>query len=153
MNTANRLKTFYVSIVFYNAALFGIKMTFLLQYWRIIAIQRMKKVFYVAMFIVLGASLSQVPVQIFTCTPVGPGSIDAHILPRGLTAWEIAGFWDKSITDARCIDNQVQWFSNAGINILTDVIVFVLPLPVIGKLNLARGQKYSLLGIFCLGFL
>ncbi|KAK0385137.1 hypothetical protein NLU13_7615 [Sarocladium strictum] len=127
------LRTFYVSIVFYNAALFGIKMTFLLQYWRIIAIQRMKKVFYVAMFIVLGASLSQVPVQIFTCTP-------------------IAGFWDKSITDARCIDNQVQWFSNAGINILTDVIVFVLPLPVIGKLNLARGQKYSLLGIFCLGF-
>lgn len=127
------LRTFYVSIVFYNAALFGIKLTFLLQYWRIIAIQRMKRVFYVAMFIVLGASLSQVPVQIFTCTP-------------------IAAFWDKSIPNSKCIDNQVQWFSHAGINILTDVIVFVLPLPVIGKLNLAKGQKYSLLGIFCLGF-
>ena len=51
------------------------------------------------------------------------------------------------------MDNQTQWFSNAALNILTDLIVFILPLPVIGKLNLAKGQKYSLLGIFCLGFL
>ncbi|KAL2202977.1 hypothetical protein CC79DRAFT_1191826 [Sarocladium strictum] len=127
------LRTFYVSIVFYNTALFGIKLTFLLQYWRIIAIQRMKKVFYVAMFVVLGASFSQIPVQIFTCTP-------------------IAAFWDPVNHPGWCIDNQVQWFSNAALNILTDVIVFILPLPVISKLNLAKGQKYSLLGIFCLGF-
>ncbi|KAH8170403.1 hypothetical protein LIA77_09184 [Sarocladium implicatum] len=127
------LRTFYVSIVFYNAALFAIKLTFLLGYWRIMAIQKMRKIFYICMTIVLGASFSQIFVQIWSCVP-------------------IEAFWDPVNHPGRCIDNQTQWFSNAALNILTDLIVFILPLPVIGKLNLAKGQKYSLLGIFCLGF-
>ncbi|KAH6670877.1 hypothetical protein F5X68DRAFT_270834 [Plectosphaerella plurivora] len=126
------MKTFYVSVLFYNAALMGIKVTFLLQYWRILAVQRYRKVFIVAMVIVFGWSTSQVLVEIFICTP-------------------IERFWNQAI-DGSCIPNYPQWYINAGGNIITDVIVFALPLPVIGKLNLARGQKYVLLGIFCLGF-
>ncbi|OHF03866.1 hypothetical protein CORC01_00728 [Colletotrichum orchidophilum] len=124
--------TFYVTIVFYNAALSGIKMTFLFQYYRVLAVQKMKKVFLAAMVIVGAWSISQILVEIFICTPIAAG-------------------WDKSIKGS-CIPNYPQWYINAAGNIITDIIVFVLPLPVINRLNLARGQKYVLLGIFCLGF-
>ncbi|OBR04232.1 Integral membrane protein [Colletotrichum higginsianum IMI 349063] len=128
----NYMRTFYVTIVFYNAALAGIKMTFLFQYYRVLAVQRMKKVFIAAMIIVGAWSVSQILIAIFNCSP-------------------IPAFWDKSI-DGSCIPNYPYFYINAAGNIATDIIVFVLPLPVINKLSLARGQKYVLLGIFCLGF-
>ncbi|KAF9871864.1 hypothetical protein CkaCkLH20_10798 [Colletotrichum karsti] len=126
------LRTFYITIVFYNAALAGIKMTFLFQYYRVLAIQKMKKVFIACMILVGGWSISQILVEIFICTP-------------------IPTFWDADVKGT-CIPNYPQWYINAAGNIITDLIVFVLPLPVIGNLKLAPGQKYVLLGIFCLGF-
>ncbi|KZL78555.1 integral membrane protein, partial [Colletotrichum tofieldiae] len=126
------MRTFYVTIVFYNAALAGIKMTFLFQYYRVLAVQKMKNVFIGAMVIVGAWSISQILLEIFICTP-------------------IPAFWDKSV-GGTCIPNYPQWYINAAGNIITDIIVFVLPLPVIHRLKLARGQKYVLLGIFCLGF-
>ncbi|KAM7200850.1 putative integral membrane protein [Naviculisporaceae sp. PSN 640] len=128
----NYLREFYFTIVFYCAALMTIKLTFLLGYYRVLAVQHMRVVYIVAMFVVGGWSLSQVFVGIFTCTP-------------------ISGFWDKSIPSA-CIPNLPQWYINAAGNIITDVAVFVLPLPALWKLNLARPQKLALVGIFCLGF-
>ncbi|KAF4831729.1 Satratoxin biosynthesis SC1 cluster protein 4 [Colletotrichum siamense] len=126
------LRTFYITIVFYNASLAGIKMTFLFQYWRVLAIQKMKKIFIAAMILVGGWSISQILVEIFICTP-------------------IPTFWDKDVKGT-CIPNYPQWYINAAGNIITDLLVFVLPLPVIGNLKLAPGQKYVLVGIFCLGF-
>lgn len=111
----------------------AIKMTFLLQYNRILAVQSMHRVIIAAMVIIGGWSISQIFVGIFVCTPV-------------------QGFWDMTV-EAKCIPNIPQWYINAAGNIITDVAIFVLPLPAIGKLNLAKPQKLLLLGIFCLGFL
>lgn len=122
-----------MSIVFYCAALLAIKMGFLFQYYRVLAVQHMRIVYLVAMVIVGGWALSQTLVGIFTCTPIN-------------------GFWDKSI-ESKCIPNLPQWYINAAGNIITDIAVFCLPLPAIWKLNLAKPQKLLLLGIFSLGFL
>ncbi|KAL2270618.1 hypothetical protein VTJ83DRAFT_2802 [Remersonia thermophila] len=126
------MRDFYVSIVMYCSALLFLKMTFLLQYYRVLAVAQMRIVYLVSMFIVGGWAFSQVMVGVFTCTPV-------------------SGFWDFTI-ESKCIPNQPQWYINAAGNIITDVAVFCLPLPAILKLNLARGSKLVLLGIFCLGF-
>ncbi|KAK2035871.1 hypothetical protein LZ31DRAFT_485437 [Colletotrichum somersetense] len=128
----NYFKAFYTSIVLYNASLGGIKMTFLLQYYRVLAVQKMKKVIIGAMVIAGAWSTSQIFVTIFTCSPV-------------------AAFWDRSIKGT-CIPNDANWYSNAAGNITTDIMVLVLPLPLIRSLKLRRGQKCVLLGIFCLGF-
>jgi hypothetical protein len=130
---ADRAQNFYFSIVFYCAALFFIKLAFLFQYYRVLAVQHMRIVYIVAIFIVGGWALSQTFVGIFTCTPV-------------------SGFWDKSIP-SKCIPNLPQWYINAGGNIITDVAVFCLPLPAIWKLQLAKQQRIILVGIFGLGFL
>jgi hypothetical protein len=118
----------------YNAALFAIKMTFLFQYYRVLAVnQHIKKVYIAAIALVGCWALSQVLVEIFICVP-----IDA--------------FWDHNVP-GRCIPNYPQWYINAAGNIISDIVVFVLPLPVISKLSLPRMQKIILMFIFCLGFL
>jgi len=42
-------------------------------------------------------------------------------------------------------------FSNAAINIFTDVATAALPLPVLNRLNLAKRQRYALMAVFGLG--
>ncbi|KAM0433442.1 hypothetical protein ACHAPT_004322 [Fusarium lateritium] len=127
------LKNFYVAVVLYAASLMFIKLTFLLHYYRLLAIQEMKKVYKAAILLVSSWALSQVLVGIFIC-------------------WPIRGFWDKTV-DAKCIPNQPQWYINAAGNIVTDVMVFLLPIPAIRSLRLPRTQKFILAGIFSLGFL
>ncbi|TDZ44949.1 hypothetical protein CTRI78_v009212 [Colletotrichum trifolii] len=127
------LHTFFVSIVFYNIALLSIKLSFLFQYYRIMAVPRMRRVYAVAIVVVGAWSTSQLLIAIFTCFPV-------------------EGFWDKTI-QAKCIPSQPQWYVNAAGNIVSDVAVFTLPLPIFWHLSLPRKQKMLLMGIFSLGFL
>ncbi|KAF4480946.1 Satratoxin biosynthesis SC1 cluster protein 4 [Colletotrichum fructicola Nara gc5] len=125
------LRTFYTAVIFYNAALAGVKMTFLLQYWRLFAVQRMRKLLLGATILVGGWSMSQVLVEVLICIPMN-------------------AFWDKSVRGS-CIPNYPLWYINAAGNIATDLIVLVLPLPVISGLKLPTRQRYALGGIFCLG--
>ncbi|KAI0017629.1 hypothetical protein F4780DRAFT_772205 [Xylariomycetidae sp. FL0641] len=130
--TMEYLKHFYVSITLYNSGLMFVKLTFLMQYYRVLAVKKMHTICIVAMAIIGSWSLSQVLVGIFICDP-------------------IAGFWDSSL-NATCIPNLPQWYINAAGNIATDLAIFVLPMPVLGHLNLPRVQRLVLIGIFSLGF-
>lgn len=128
-------QTLYVSIVMYNASLMAIKMTFLSQYYRIFQ-RTSKPIFYsfVGTVVFVGCwVLSQLVIAIFTCDP-------------------ISGYWDKT-KDARCISNHPFWEVNAAGNIITDVMIFILPIPVLESLNLPRRQRHILVGIFSLGLL
>lgn len=108
-------------------------MTFLLQYYRVLAVQRMRIIYIVAIVIVGCWGLSQVLIGIFMC-------------------WPIRGFWDKTV-EATCIPQSPQFQINAAGNIITDVAVFLLPMPVIKHLKLPRTQRVLLFGVFSLGFL
>ncbi|KAH7394663.1 hypothetical protein BKA66DRAFT_598731 [Pyrenochaeta sp. MPI-SDFR-AT-0127] len=107
------MKVFYFSIVFYNASLLAIKISFILQYYRAFSIRRMRIALYVTLIIITCWGLSQVLMFVFTCQP-------------------ISAFWDRTTTpDVRCIPNTPSWYINAAGNIATDIIIFVLPLPII----------------------
>lgn len=116
----------------YNGSLTATKLTFLLQYYRIFGTGYMRKVIIAAFIFVALWSVSQLLVTIFNCSPIHK-------------------FWLPE-TPGTCIPNLPFWYVNAAGNIVTDVTVFVLPLPVLGKLNLRKGQKLGLIAIFCLGF-
>jgi len=92
----------------------------------------MRRVIIAALTFVSLWSISQLLVTIFNCTP-----IEKFWLPQ---------------KPGTCIPNLPFWYINAAGNILTDVIVFVVPLPALGSLKLKRAQKIMLLGIFSLGF-
>ncbi|KAK3905781.1 hypothetical protein C8A05DRAFT_12456 [Staphylotrichum tortipilum] len=125
-------RTFYISIVLYNGSLTAIKVTFLLQYYRILGTGKMRHVITYAFVFVALWSISQLLVTIFNCSPI----------PK---------FWLSEI-EGTCIPNLPFWYINAAGNIITDVIIFVLPLPALSRLNLRKGQKLALIGVFCLGF-
>ena len=119
--------------MFYCAGLFGAKMTFLLQYYRILAVQRMRIVYIIAMIVIGAWAFAQVLIMLLICRP-------------------IQGLWDKSVP-AECMPNVPQIYVNAGGNIITDIAIFLLPMPAIKHLNLKRPQKILLFGLFSLGFL
>jgi hypothetical protein len=125
-------QAFYVSIVLYCAGLLTIKLTFLFQYYRVFGVQHLRRIFIAAILVVGAWSLSQVLIGIFIC-------------------WPVAGFWDRTVK-ATCVPNYPQFYINAAGNIFTDVLVLVMPFPLLRKLNLPRQQKLLLFGIFGLGF-
>ncbi|KAL4939189.1 hypothetical protein BDV06DRAFT_225270 [Aspergillus oleicola] len=60
--------------------------------------------------------------------------------------------WNKTILGGTC-GNQVTSFTVTGvINLVTDVIVLVLPMPSLYKLQMATYKKVTLIAVFGLGF-
>ncbi|KAI1028333.1 hypothetical protein LB503_002285 [Fusarium chuoi] len=59
--------------------------------------------------------------------------------------------WNRNLR-MKCVTNRLELaYVCAGINILTDLVVAILPLPVIWRLNLRRPQKIALSAVFGLG--
>jgi hypothetical protein len=127
------LKIFYVSIVTYGAAITAIKATFLLQYQRVFSVGGWINRFFWALIVVMAWSIASLLIAIFSCNPV-------------------EGFWDASVA-AYCIPEHPWWEINSAGNVITDVAVFCLPLPILWKLAMPREQRIALLAIFGLGFL
>ena len=66
--------------------------------------------------------------------------------------WPVAAFWDKSV-NARCTDSDAFWYAYGITNIITDAVIFALPVREITKLHLPRREKIGLLFVFALGAL
>ncbi|KAF5237883.1 hypothetical protein FANTH_10597 [Fusarium anthophilum] len=128
---SNFLRMFYFSTVVYNLALAVIKTIFLLQYYRAIPVRQYKKTYIASVVLVTCWSLSQIFLNTFMCTP-------------------IASFWDVTIKGT-CILNKSSFYVGAAGNILTDILIMVLPIPVLRSLKLGRRQKWILMSVFCLG--
>jgi hypothetical protein len=64
----------------------------------------------------------------------------------------LEGFWDVTIPH-RCIDQIKFELIAAILNIVTDFVIMVLPLPTIWSLQLPKRQKWALSGVFMLGTL
>lgn len=76
----------------------------------------------------------------------------AQIIVTSLPCIPVAAFWDTTI-EGYCPDSTPsRWMSSIG-NIVTDFIILLLPVPVIWRLRIARGQKLALGAVFGLGFL
>jgi hypothetical protein len=59
--------------------------------------------------------------------------------------------WDSFITIGRYSDLGTVTYIYAGLNILTDIYVLVVPLPAVWSLPLSAGQKFRIIAVFGLG--
>ncbi|KAI1337891.1 hypothetical protein F5Y15DRAFT_147223 [Xylariaceae sp. FL0016] len=126
-------RTFWSGVVFYQITLLCVKTTLFLQYYRFIKqVGKYRHIYLTIMGLVVCWSISQIFTMIFLCVPV-------------------QGYWDKSVP-AQCLPETTVQITNAVGNIITDVIVLLLPMPIVWRLNIKPAQKYSLIGIFSLGF-
>lgn len=108
-------------------------MSFLSQYYSVLCTNHMRRVYIAAMVIVGAWGTTVVLMSFMFCIP-------------------LQGFWDHRVP-AKCFSQQISFYAFGACNIVTDIIIFVLPLPAIFKLKLPRSQRYYLLGIFSIGFL
>lgn len=119
-------------MVFYNATLVFIRISLFLQYWRLIREITQYRTFFLSFStVVMMWSLGILLTLVFICVPV-------------------EGYWNKTIP-AKCLgDKEVQITNSIG-NIITDLSLLALPIPIIWKLNLSKERKIALTGIFGLG--
>ncbi|KAF2192126.1 hypothetical protein K469DRAFT_653382 [Zopfia rhizophila CBS 207.26] len=123
------LKAVWVSISVYCASIGLTKIAILLQYQRVFATRKFQIWCWTFIAIVVAYTIATVVACIFVCVPV-------------------QAFWWPSREGATCIDETASWFANAAINIVTDFMIIILPVPVIKRLNLAKRQKQALIAIF-----
>ncbi|KAI9046858.1 hypothetical protein LZ554_008937 [Drepanopeziza brunnea f. sp. 'monogermtubi'] len=125
------LRYLWVAILFYGIALVFVKLSIVLQYLRVFLSRRTR---YACLWTLLLLSLygiQQISSSIFACVP-------------------IASFWDRSIA-GYCINKEAVWFFNSAMNIFTDIVLIILPMPALSTLQLPPKQKFGLILIFALG--
>jgi hypothetical protein len=124
---------FVVAQAFYKININLTKCSILLLYLRIFVQKAFRIICWILLSLVLSYGIASTTAAIFQCTPV-------------------ARAWDKSIPGT-CIDITMNWYANAGFSIATDVIILLLPMPIIHSLRLQTNQKIGLMFIFGLGVL
>jgi hypothetical protein len=65
----------------------------------------------------------------------------------------LAANWDRTIPNAKCGNMAAEFISVGTINLLIDVAIIVLPMPVLWNLQLPIRKKLGLTAIFGIGAL
>ncbi|KAG8168285.1 hypothetical protein KVR01_003974 [Diaporthe batatas] len=124
-------KRFYFTVILYYCALGSIKNALLLQYRRIFG-SKLRRPINIALLVIGSWSIGLVLVSIFTCHP-------------------ISGYWIKDVK-ATCIPTY-QWYIHSAGNILSDLVIFTLPIPVLWNMKVSMRQRLLLILVFSLGLL
>ncbi|KDN62795.1 hypothetical protein CSUB01_02704 [Colletotrichum sublineola] len=126
-----RLKLVISATLCYHLTFIVVKMAFLLQYRRVFALPK----FVLFCDIMLGFigmfGIALVVSAIVFNTPGWRGEPDSHMSYN-------QGLW---------------WLVTASVHLATDIIIFLMPIPMLGKLKLKPMQKVALYVSFGLGFI
>ncbi|KAF4633613.1 hypothetical protein G7Y89_g4507 [Cudoniella acicularis] len=128
-DVATFLELLYFEQIFYILSPPMIKFSLLFLYKRIFLSKRFLVVVHTLMAIVGVWTLIMLFMGIFNCYP-------------------ISAFWTS---EGKCFDFRNFAIGYAVVNITTDMIIWVLPVPMVWKLQLPMGQKVGLTLIFVLG--
>ncbi|WVQ96569.1 hypothetical protein IAU59_003674 [Kwoniella sp. CBS 9459] len=125
-------KSTYAFTVFYNPAIMTIKLAILILYIRMSTAHRFLRIASIAtMVVVMLTGVICTFISIFRCRPVS-------------AAW-------SSRDNSQCIDVIALYLSSAPINILTDLAILLLPLPILTSLRMEYRQKVVLVTTFIVG--
>ncbi|UPX14995.1 uncharacterized protein EKO05_0005463 [Ascochyta rabiei] len=66
--------------------------------------------------------------------------------------WPIRSIWDKTVIDAKCLPvSAVIGFTGAALSIVEDIIILLLPLPLIWKLQMSTRKKIGVILLISVG--
>ncbi|KAK8017412.1 hypothetical protein PG993_013738 [Apiospora rasikravindrae] len=122
----------YVYMILWSFGVFAVKVGILLFYWRVFTIRYFRR----SVLAVGALSTAILLVNFFTFT---------------FQCWPIERFWDESVKQGGCIAQTEFYLASAIINVVGDVVVLVLPLPVVWSLHTSQNKKWSLSFLFLLG--
>lgn len=125
----------WLSSIFYNACLGFIKISVLALYMRL-GDKNLRRVAIIMLGVIICQAGGNVFACIFQCTPV-----------------EAAYRIDMDPEEMSCVNINAFYLANAAVNILTDIMTYTLPIPLVIKLKVPRRQKIGLGIILGLGLL
>ena len=116
-----------------------VKVSILLQYLRIFVPSRNGNLplfvaIHLCMWIVIIVYLVFTFFDIFLCTPR-------------------AKLWDPSITTGHCFDGNDTFEASGIFNVVSDLIILILPMPTLWRLQLSLKRRLLTMGVFAAGFL
>jgi hypothetical protein len=126
----------WLSIPFYNLSLILAKLSVLVLFTRIFRLREFLICTYSTMAFLVIAGLWMVLSGFLFCIPVHD-------------------FWNVNYKDhtGHCLPEGPVWYANAAMQILTDVVILILPMPLLSKLHLPRRQKIGIMLVFGVGVL
>ncbi|KAI0381140.1 hypothetical protein F5Y04DRAFT_289052 [Hypomontagnella monticulosa] len=120
----------FLNELLYTADVTLIKLSILTLYLRLFNVNPcFKRLCYVMMVFVLAMGISSLFATIFQCAPV-PAA------------------WDKTTPGSKCLDLVALLVGLNIPNILIDVVIIALPMPLLWSLKLSLGRKLGLIGLF-----
>ncbi|GAB1207802.1 hypothetical protein APSETT445_006537 [Aspergillus pseudonomiae] len=122
---------FFANEISYTLLVPSIKISILLLYRRIFAVRKFRIASLITGGLVMSWCLAVFITVFLQCRP-------------------IALNWDKTL-EGTCIDPKKFFFGNAISNLLIDVVILALPIPMVLQLQLRLSQKLTILSIFLLG--
>ncbi|CAA9961687.1 hypothetical protein PTMSG1_05064 [Pyrenophora teres f. maculata] len=130
----------------YNLALGFVKLSILFFYRTIAANRTFRHLVYTTMALVIMYTTGAVIAAIFQCeTPSD--------------AWSPANYFatfdpfDPNRRQPKCYDPVKLWAFSAAANLLSDVIILLLPLPALLSLRIPMSKRLALIGVFSVGLL
>ncbi|KAK1144136.1 hypothetical protein N8T08_005798 [Aspergillus melleus] len=124
-------KCFFANEISYTLLVPSIKISILLLYRRIFPIRKFQIASWIVGGLVCSWCLAVFITVMLQCRPISLN-------------------WDKS-QPGTCIDPKQFFFGNAISNLLIDVVILMMPIPMVLQLQLRTSQKLTILGIFLLG--
>jgi hypothetical protein len=122
----------YTQSILYHLSIALVKASFALQYLRLFSLIRpLTYTCYLLLALVLGAATWAVFGVVFLCDP-------------------IRSYWDLRVPGT-CGNAEDHFFSTSVVGIFLDWAIWILPIPVVNRLNLPRRQRMGLLAVFGLG--
>jgi hypothetical protein len=122
----------FVQSILYHLAVNLVKASFALQYIRLFSLVRPVTYTCYGLFVLIfGAAAWGVCGVVFMCRP-------------------IESYWNLR-TSGKCLSAESHFFSTSIIGIVLDWAIWILPIPVVGRLKLPYRQKMGLLCVFGLG--
>ncbi|KAJ1715002.1 hypothetical protein AFGD_004086 [Aspergillus flavus] len=126
-----RSTCFFANEISYTLLIPSIKISILLLYRRIFSVRNFRIASLITGGLVVSWCLAVFITVLLQCRP-------------------IALNWNKTL-EGTCIDPKQFFFGNAISNLLIDVVILALPIPMVLQLQLRLSQKLTILGIFLLG--
>ncbi|KAK3314694.1 hypothetical protein B0H66DRAFT_318813 [Apodospora peruviana] len=131
------LKLLYVAETLYLSILTLTKISILCFYLRIFPHRTFRAALYGVMAWVAVSGLAWLLAQILQCVPIN-------------FIWE--GWKQGSFGPHHCIDVNTLGYTMAGFSIAQDIVILVMPLPLVARLNVSRRSKLEIMIMFSLGF-
>ncbi|KAH5337866.1 hypothetical protein HBI12_014760 [Parastagonospora nodorum] len=126
------LKLVFTQSLLYHLSIALVKTAFTLQYLRLFSLIRPITICcYILIACIIGAAAWGNFGVIFLCKPI-------HT------------YWNLRV-NGTCMDAETHFFSTSLIGIVLDWAIWILPIPVVGRLKLPRRQKWGLMCVFGLG--